>query len=352
MVERLLSRRPRALLAAVAVLAAVAAAGCGSSSSGSGSGTGASTSANGGGAKPASSSGVTVLEVSGPLDNPFFGAIKKGSDDAASQLGIHYEYLAPTSENDLQSSLVKLTESAISRRPSALVVADGFPPAQDPVIKKAVAAGIPVVVQNSGQGSWQRLGAVGFVGEEPVLMGAAAGQQLKAAGVTQALCVNGVPGNPTLAERCQGFARALGGTVVNVDIPPTDGGNPTAITQAIRGALASHKDVNGVFTLGADLAVSALQAIDAQGMTGKVKVGTTDLSRQVLADVQSGKLLFVIDQQPYLEGYDAVQMAAQAAQYGVHPVSAVTTGPLVITRDTVGQVLAVNQRAPGVRGSD
>ena len=56
-------------------------------------------------------------------------------------------------------------------------------------------------------------------------------------------------------------------------------------------------------------------------MGSKAKVGTTDLSTQVLQDVADGKLLFTIDQQPYLQGYYSVLIAYQYVKYGMRPDS-------------------------------
>ena len=43
---------------------------------------------------------------------------------------------------------------------------------------KAVAEGIPVLVYNSGRTTWKELGAIGFIGEDPWLMGNAGGKKV------------------------------------------------------------------------------------------------------------------------------------------------------------------------------
>ena len=47
---------------------------------------------------------------------------------------------------------------------------------------------------------------------------------------------------------------------------------------------------------------------------------------------------FVIDQQPFLEGYMAVQLSAFEARYGQHPFGPVFTGPSLVTNANAAQV--------------
>lgn len=132
-------------------------------------------------------------------------------------------------------------------------------------------------------------------------------------------------------------------------IPLADGTNPTAVTQAIKGALQSDKAIDGIFTLGSAIALDALKAVDQVGRTGKVTIGTTDLSNADLEAVQQGKLMFVIDQQPYLQGFDSVEIAVQYIRYGVHPIGPVITGPLLITNANVAEVVEKNKAHRGIR---
>jgi simple sugar transport system substrate-binding protein len=55
--------------------------------------------------------------------------------------------------------------------------------------------------------------------------------------------------------------------------------------------------------------------------------------------------------QPYLDGYYALLEAFQYAKYGMLPQGQISTGPLMITKDNVDQVLKINKEHPGVRGA-
>jgi simple sugar transport system substrate-binding protein len=295
----------------------------------------------------------TFIMVSGPLLDPFFSAVKLGADAAAKDYDVNYQFVAVTKFDNLLADYTHFMEQAISRHPAALIVADFFPGAMDPLIKEAVKAGIPVVVHNSGQATWKENGALTFIGEDPLLMGGEAGRIAVAAGAHHGVCVNQYPENPVLARRCDGYAevlKAAGGTSKVLALQAADSQNPTAVVQAIKGVLKSDPTIDAIFTLGAPQAQDAVQAA-AQTEGRKFVIGSTDLSNANLESVKNGELTFLIDQQPYLQGYDTIQIAAQYMKYGMHPVGGVLTGPNVITKDNVDSVLKVNKAFPGVRGA-
>ena len=64
---------------------------------------------------------------------------------------------------------------------------------------------------------------------------------------------------------------------------------------------------------------------------------------------RDGRILFAVDQQPYLQGYLPVVMLAQQARYGLFPSSGqvVATGPHFVTRETASLALQLSSR--GIR---
>lgn len=297
---------------------------------------------------------LKLIAQSGPLFDPFFSALKMGFDDGAKAFDVDVQYVTLAKPDNVVGDFTHLLEQTVSAHPDAILVGDFFPQALEPIIKKATDNGAVFVIHNSGLASWQKIGAIAYIGEDAAEMGHQAGEQEAKAGVQHGLCVDQVPGNPVLEQRCTGFASALkaaGGTSKMLTIPLADGTNPTAVTQAIKGTLQSDKAIDGIFTLGSAIAIDALKAVDQVGRADKVTIGTTDLSNADLEAVQQGKLLFVIDQQPYLQGFDSVQIAVQYIRYGVHPIGPVITGPLLITKANVADVLAKNKAHRGIRGA-
>jgi simple sugar transport system substrate-binding protein len=143
-------------------------------------------------------------------------------------------------------------------------------------------------------------------------------------------------GNVGLEQRCAGVKQTLGGTVTNIQV---DNNNLQAAQSIIAAKLQSNKSVDGVVTLGAQVAAKAETAISTVGSSAKL--ATFDLNATVAKDITAGKILFAVDQQPYLQGYLSVVMLTQYKANlnvlgGGQPV---LTGPNLITKDNAAAVL-------------
>lgn len=295
-----------------------------------------------------------IIAVSGPLSWPFFAAVKQGFDDASKLFGVDYQYVAVTDTANMTSDYPRLLQQAISRNPRMLLVGEFFPDGMDPLIREATAAGIPVLIHNSGQTLWEGNGSIGFIGEDPYQMGWKAGEIQSAKGVKKGLCFNQVPGNPTVEARCTGYIdamKAAGAETVYQTIGTGDATNPQAMLQAIKGTLQATPDIDGIYTLNAVPAISALRAVEEVGRKGEVIIGTADLSNEVLEAIKAGDIAFAMDQQPYLQGFMSIQTAFQYLNYGLNPIGHVKTGPLVIDASNVDRTLEVNRLHSGVRGA-
>ena len=106
---------------------------------------------------------ISIAFVSGPLNDSFFPPLYQGAQDAAKALGVKLNYI-PIDEADIEASSARTMQAAIAQNPDAIVVGDFITSVVDPLIKQAVAAGIPVYVNQSGQDQWKADGAFGFVG--------------------------------------------------------------------------------------------------------------------------------------------------------------------------------------------
>jgi len=297
--------------------------------------------------------GITIDFVSGPLNDSFFPPLYNGVKAAAANLGVKVNYIA-INEGNLVPSSVQTMQAAIAEHPSAIVVGDFVTSSVDPLIKQAIAAGIPVYVDQSGQESWAKDGAFGFVGQQGGAAGSAAAQQMIAAGAKDDVCVIHNAGNPYLIQVCNGFIatmKAAGGTVSELSFPIADSTNPQTVTSDIGAYLAAHHGIQGVFTLNAAVGTDAIAALAQANLTGKVQVGTLELSKVAINDVLNGTMLFLVNEQPYLDGYYCVLFAYQYVKYGLAPVGTVNTGPSIINKSNIQKVIQTTQRYPDILGS-
>jgi simple sugar transport system substrate-binding protein len=296
---------------------------------------------------------ISIAFVSGPLNDSFFPPLYQGAQDAAKALGVKLNYIA-IDEADIEATSARTMQAAIAQKPDAIVVGDFITGVVDPLIKQAVAAGIPVYVNQSGQDQWKGDGAFGFVGQQGPEVGVVAAEHLGAAGGKNILCVINVPGNPYLQAICKGLAgkaKEMGIASANLELPTADSTDQGKVSRDIGAYLQSHKDVDAIFTENAAVGTAASAAVEAAQLGGKVSIGTMEASKVAIQQVKDGKILFLINEQPYLDGFYGVLFAYHYAKYGLAPVGVVSTGPSVIDKSNVEKISTVFDKYPNVIGS-
>jgi simple sugar transport system substrate-binding protein len=280
---------------------------------------------------------ITVDMVThGQAFDPFWALVQKGAQAAARDFNVNLVYHSPsTTDPQAEASLIN---QAAARHPKGLVVTIPDAAVLSGPVKQATSAGIPVIVMNVGVSVYQNVGALTFVGQDEDAAGQEAGRQMIAAGVHKALCVIHEEQNTALVDRCAGFAKAMAATGGSVTVLHVNGAQLNSAANAIQAALKKDPAITGVLTTGIIGFNAAGGALQSLGKFGTIKLGTFDVSTQDLNAVVNGQALFVIDQQPFLEGYMAVQLSAFEARYGQHPFGPVFTGPSLITKANAAQV--------------
>jgi simple sugar transport system substrate-binding protein len=298
----------------------------------------ASPAASGGGGGSADRSGILIEVVThGQASDPFWSIFKNGVDAAGKDMGVKVEYSAPDTFD--MPKMAALIDAAVAKKPAGLVVSIPDATALGPSIQKAVAAGIPVISANSGSDAYASLGVLTHVGQDETIAGKKAGELMKAAGVTNALCINQEVGNAGLDARCKGFTDGLGGTVKVVQVDLKD---PTGAQQSISAAVSGTTGVNGILALGPTGATPTIAAIKQLNLNASIKLATFDLSKDVLNSIKAGDMLFAIDQQQFLQGYLPVVFLTYDKLYGLVPGGGqpVLTGPGIVDKTNVDTVLA------------
>ncbi|MEI2778877.1 MAG: substrate-binding domain-containing protein [Tetrasphaera sp.] len=288
------------------------------------------------GKAPSGQIAVSMVTHGQNLD-PFWALVRKGAEQAASDFHATLSYASPAA-TDPQAQ-AKLITDAVAGKPAAMVVTDSDPAVLDPAIRDATAAGMPVVIANVGADKVEELKATTYVGQDESLAGEDAASAMADAGVKNALCVIHEAQNKALTDRCDGFTKELtagGGKVTTVNIGGT---HLQADQETVEAALAKDAGIDGILATGIQSFSASGGALQARGLFGKVKLGTFDISLANLQAVQSGQTLFVVDQQPFLQGYLAVQTATFAARYGQSPYAPIYTGPSMVTADNIDKVL-------------
>ncbi|HLH69982.1 MAG TPA: sugar ABC transporter substrate-binding protein [Candidatus Dormibacteraeota bacterium] len=312
----------RRMLSVIAALATLALTACGSSSSG------------------APSAAVVkgqyfILIRHGLPSDSFWAPVQKGFTDAGKLYGVKTTYEA-TGNNS--SDEAKAIDAAVAQHVTGIVVTLPDAGAEGPAIERAEAAGIPVITINTGSTTYKQVGALTHVGQDETLAGQGAGERLKAAGLHHILCVLHQQFNVALEQRCAGAKQGFGGTVTNQYVPGTS--DIPGTEASIKATLQSDSSIDGVLTLDPDIAMAAKDAIAAANSSAKL--ATFDLSNDVLTAIKQGKILFAVDQQPYLQGYLPVSFLVLYKENGnvVGGGQPVLTGPSFVDSSNVDKITA------------
>ncbi|MFE9834167.1 sugar ABC transporter substrate-binding protein [Streptomyces sp. NPDC005551] len=312
---------------AAAVIAAIAlAAGC-SSSGGKDSEDSGDGGAGGGKAVSTPRLKIAMVTHAGAGDT-FWDIVQSGAEQAAAKDNVRFLY-----SNDKEAKgQAELVQSAIDKKVDGIVVSLAKPEAMKDVLARAAKAGIPVVTINSGSEFSKRFGALSHIGQDESVAGEAVGDELRGRGLKKALCVIHEQGNVSLEQRCAGVKKTFGGPVENLNVEGTDA--PSA-QSAIEAKLQAAKDIDAVVTLGAPIAAVAVQAREGAG--SKAEIDTFDLNAEVVKRLKAKEVGFAVDQQPYLQGYLAVDELWLHA-YNANALGGgkpVLTGPQIITEKDV-----------------
>ena len=276
-----------------------------------------------------------VLVSHAPDSDSWWNTIKNAIKVAGEQMDVSVEYRNPPT-GDL-ADMARIVEQAVASNPNGLIVTIADFDVLSGPIEKAVRKGIPVITINSGTHEQSRkLGALLHVGQPEYDAGKGAGLRAKDAGVTKFLCVNHYITNPASVERCTGFADGLGVELGNQMID--SGVDPGEIKNKVIAYLRANPDTNGILTLGPNSAHPTLAALDTMKLSGKIFMGTFDLSGEIAAAVKEGTIAFAIDQQPYLQGYLPVVILTNLARYGVVPGNNINSGPGFVTKKNIALV--------------
>ncbi|MDF1776292.1 MAG: sugar ABC transporter substrate-binding protein [Rhizobiaceae bacterium] len=285
---------------------------------------------------PASAEGERYVLVShAPDSDSWWNTIKNGIALAGEQVGVEVEYRNPPT-GDI-ADMARIIEQAAASNPDGIIttLAD-FDVLSGP-IRAAVDQGIDVIIMNTGTPEQAReVGALMYVGQPEYDAGLAAGMRAKGEGVTNFLCVNHAIQQPTVGERCRGYAEGLG--IELGDSMMDSGTDPSEIKNKVLAYLTAHPEVDGILTLGPVSADPTIAALKQNGMAGTLHFGTFDLGTEIVNAIKDGTIKWGIDQQPFLQAYLPVIVLANYDRYGVLPGNNINSGPGFVTADGLTKV--------------
>jgi simple sugar transport system substrate-binding protein len=314
------TRRPLPALVAVTV-ATMALAACSSSG-------GANNSGSGGGNGQDFTIAMVTHEAPG---DTFWDKIRNGAEQAAKDHGFTLNY----SNNQDAGEQATLVQNAIDSGVDGLATTLPTPDAVGPTALKAVDAGIPTVAFNAGINDYKKYGIGMYFGSDEDLAGQTVGTKIAQESPGHTVCVIQEQGQVQLEARCAGVQK----TNPDTEILYVNGRDLPAVQQTIGAKLQQDASIANVVTLGADIALAAQKS--ATDAASKTKIVTFDLNADVAQQIQSGGILFSVDQQPYVQGYMAVTALWLNLTNGndIGGGGPVLTGPSVVDQKNIGPIV-------------
>ncbi|MFF1764476.1 sugar ABC transporter substrate-binding protein [Streptomyces sp. NPDC058249] len=259
----------------------------------------------------------------------FWDIVQSGAKQAAVKDNINFLY----SHNAEAQQQAQLVDAAVDKKVDGVIVTLAKPDAMKAAVARAEKAGIPVITVNSGSEESKAFGALTHIGQDETIAGEAVGDELNKRGKKKALCVLHEQGNVGHEQRCAGIKKTFHGTVQNLYVQGT---SMPDVQASIGAKLQADTSIDSVVTLGAPFADTAVKAKQDAG--SKAEIDTFDLNEKVAAELKDGTLGFAVDQQPYLQGYEAVDLL-WLYKYNADVLGGgkpVLTGPQIITKDQAG----------------
>ncbi|WP_219838081.1 ribose ABC transporter substrate-binding protein RbsB [Paenibacillus sp. R14(2021)] len=291
------------LLAAMLVLAACSS---GNTKNNGNTDTGSNAPANNAGNNGKLTIGISLST----LNNPFFVTLKDGAEKAAKEAGA--DLIVVDSQDDTAKQISGI-EDLISKKVSVILINPTDSDAVVSAVQSANDAGIPVItVDRAANGGT----VVTHIASDNVKGGELAGEYIlkELGGKGNIVELQGQAGTSAARDRGDGFHKAVDGKsgVKVVASQPADFNRAKGLS-VMENILQGNSDVQAVFAHNDEMALGALQALDAAGKKNVIVVGF-DATDDAVAAVNAGKMAATVAQKPELIGKQAIETAVKVSK--------------------------------------
>jgi simple sugar transport system substrate-binding protein/ribose transport system substrate-binding protein len=262
--------------------------------------------------------GKKELTVAGVVfqDDQFMKSMVQGYEDAGTEFGI--KILTANTNND-QAKEAELIQTYIAQGVNGIAIAPLSQDASIPSLKEAASQGIQVAITNmnlAGDPSWLAGGYTSDDATNGKIVGTNAAEFIKE-NITGPVNVAQVDFNHQIPEqskaRYTGFYAGLDEAGVEYTKVAAVSANmqDDAITK-VADMLTAHPEINVIWACNDGGTIGAAMAVQQAGLAGKVFVFGYDGGDQQTSMMLSGENILVglVAQDPYAQGYNAVQSLA------------------------------------------
>jgi simple sugar transport system substrate-binding protein len=294
---------------------------------------------------------ITVV-VHGGTGDPFWKIQEKGVKDIQAQLpDVKISYRGPAEYNF--EEFMAILKDAVQEKPDALLCTLTIPELMDKVLRPAIADGLPVIAINAAdmRPVNERIPVLTYIGEDSYQIGVtAANETLKRFTPKRALFPNHQVGANNVNARGRGWIETMHQHGIPAEEIDVTGGDPFKRTEIITAYLLGHPDTDAIFLNNIPLAQTVIARLGVDGYKAgqDIKFAQMDVDPVLLEYIETDKIMFTMDQQPYLQSYLGVMFAYLHVKYGITPPPApISTGPSIVTKENIAEFLELSKQ--GIR---
>jgi ABC-type sugar transport system substrate-binding protein len=269
------------------------------------------------------------------IAHPVWLVAKEGFEDAAKTFNFRGDWVGPSIID--ADEMIKQIEVAIAEKADGIVTMGMNPQAMVPVLKKADAAKIPVVVTNSDIPDAPRLA---YLGTDPVNLGTIGGEAIVKK-------LNGQA--PRVVFMVSALDYKIGQDIVagyrNV-FSKQPGYQEKAVLESLadtmiglqkwQDAFNTYPDVNVAVCVSGEAAASCAKVVQEMGLTNKITIMGIDDIQETLDRIREGIVYGTMTQNFYRKGYQASEWILNYLKDGTKPAKLINdSGTLLVTKDNI-----------------
>lgn len=266
----------------------------------------------------------------------FFVAVHAGVNQAAADTGVETVWNGPNDETD-HARQIQIVDAMVTQHVDALAISATDERALAQPVERAIRAGIPVTVFDSGVNVEAY---VTFVATDNFQAGCSAARRLAALVGKRGKIgmVMHKPGGLSTVLREQGFEQTIAKEFPGLTIAARQFGmaDRAKARAAAENMLTAQPDLAGLFASSEASSFGAIQALTARGLNGKVRLITFDTSDLHVTALKNGTVDIMLVQDSFRIGYEAVRSLAEKLQ-GHTPAHRIDLPVRIITRDDLGK---------------
>lgn len=298
----------------------------------------------GGQLAPSNDSGMRIGFIPKALNQEYWVNTEHGAE--AGGAAAHAAVLTEAGQADTQvGEQINVVQDMIAEKVKGIVIAPTDSDLLKPVLDQAVKKGIPVVLFDSPMPGWAP--QTGFVGTANRQGGIKMGRYLaKVIPHGTLAIIRGIPGSQVDIDRVDGVLQGIKGSGIRVVKQVAANFDREQAVSAMEDILQTNPNVSAVFCANDQMALGALQSLEANKDTKKIKLVGFDGAIEATQQIIAGKMFATIAQDPYGMARIAVEEAVARAD-GRRVPRNVNTGDPLVTQQNAKQYFKTAERKLG-----